>query len=402
MPSYSYKARDISGSLKSGVLVEENQNSALERLDRMGLFPVEVKERGEIAHSVAAKSGGKIKRVDILVFTQELGDLVGAGVSIDKSLEIIASHTKNQKMSVMIDEISKDITNGEMLSSALAKYPENFSTLYVSMVRAGEAGGFLAESLKRLSVLYERNEEISSKIRGALAYPILLSVLAVVSILFLLVYFIPKFSAIFKTMKASLPLPTQITIAASDFMRENVLVVGAAISILVLLVYRLFTTEAGKLLISKILLKVPVAGRLFTEMAVARFARVLGNLLKNRVPIVDSVAIARHAAGSPILVNDLAEVEPGLRRGERLAAMLRQTRYFPQAVADMIAVGEESGNIDEVLFRIADSYEVRIDRTIRSLLSLFEPMMLILMAAIIGFIVISMLLPIFTISAVVK
>jgi type II secretory pathway component PulF len=402
MPQYAYKAKKDDGSVVAGTMQADNERTLLDSLGRQGVFPLEVELRSDEAVSAAQaakKSRRPVKAADIGLFTQQLADLLKAGVPLHRALTTLSNQSSVAILSDMIDEIARDVAAGKPLHESLVKHPKHFNLLFTSMVKAGETGGFLEDVLYRLASFIEKDEELKSRIWSALAYPILLIVLGAGAIGFLMVFFIPRFSAIFDTMKASLPWPTQVTMKISYFFRDYWMVPLATVLLVPVIWQRIKETFSGRRTIDRVKITTPLFGDIAKKNAIARFTRSLGTMLKSGVPILSALAISKEAMGNVILMQDIDEASAGVKQGRSLAEILRRSRYFPAMVLDMIAIGEESGNLDEVLINVADSYDKQVDRAMKVFISLFEPFLLVVMASIVGFVVVSMLLPVFTLSS---
>jgi len=406
MPQYAYKAKKEDGSIVTGTLQAESERSALDSLGRMGVFPIEVEahgENGDRSHGAAPRHvARRIKSADVALFTRQLADLLKAGVAINRALRTLSEQTSNRKLSQTIADIEKDISGGKGLHEALGKFPKVFSPLYVSMVRAGETGGFLEDVLHRLAIFIEKDQELRSRVAASLAYPALLIVIGSFAVIFLMVFFIPRFSEIFSKMGGNLPAPTRVVMAVSYFFRDYWMVSFGGLVLLLLGWSQVAATVTGRRFVDRLRVRLPLFGDVVRKNAVSRFARTLGTLLKSGVPILGALSISREAMGNVVLMEDIDEASAGVKQGRGLAEILRRSRYFPAMVVDMIAVGEESGNLDEVLINVADSYDLQVDRAVRVFISLFEPALLLVMASLVGFIVISMLLPVFTLSSMIK
>lgn len=403
MPAFAYKAKDGAGQLVSGTIIAETEKEVLFNLDKQGLFPVELKGVSDASGAkVEKKAARRIRNADIVNFTRELADLLRAGLSIDRALGVIAENSANPTVADLVDTIQQDVSKGQTLSAALGKHPKHFPVFYVSMVKAAEAGGFLEDVLLRISAFQEKDEELKSRIRTALAYPILLIVVGTLAVIFLLAYFIPEFSKVFESFKADLPMITRVLIKTSESIRYYGLFVLGGLIVAGYLVHGFVKTPKGERLLAKILLKTPVLGDVIKKRAISRFSRTLGTMLKSGVPILEGLDIARQSMGNILLMQEIEEAATGVKRGEKLGQILDGTPYFPKILASMIRVGEESGNLDGVLVHIADSYDTQVDRSVKVFVSLFEPLMLVFMAALVGFIVIAMLMPVFTLSTIVK
>jgi len=407
MPQFAYKAKKDDGSVVTGTLQGESERSALDSLGRMGLFPIQIESREEDKATVRAAASPRqvarrVKAADIALFTRQLADLLRAGVPLNRALNTLATQTTNLTLAETVREIDKQVSSGATLSEALGRFPRIFSGLYTSMVRAGEAGGFLEDVLHRLALFIEKDQELRSRISSAMAYPILLIVIGTFAIAFLMVFFIPRFSEIFKKMGDGLPLPTQIVMGVSYFMRDYWMFVFMGLVALLFGWTRLMAVAAGRRIFDRLKIRIPLFGDIVKKNAVSRFARTLGTLLKSGVAILGALEISKAAMANAVLMEDIDEASAGVKQGKGLAEILRQSRYFPAMVIDMIAVGEESGNLDEVLVNVADSYDVQVERAVRVFVALFEPALLLVMATLVGFIVIAMLLPVFTLSTMVK
>ena len=407
MPQFAYKAKKDDGSVVTGTLQAESERSALDSLGRMGVFPMQIESRDEDkvtgrAHASPRQVARRVKAADIALFTRQLADLLRAGVPLNRALNTLATQTTNLTLAETIREIDKQVSSGATLHEALGRFPKVFSGLYLSMVRAGETGGFLEDVLHRLAIFIEKDQELRSRISSAMAYPILLIVIGTFAIAFLMVFFIPRFSEIFKKMGDNLPLPTQIVMGISYFMRDYWMFVFMGLVALMFGWTRLTAVAAGRRVIDRLKIRIPLFGDIIKKNAVSRFARTLGTLLKSGVSILMALDISKAAMANAVLMEDIDEASAGVKQGKGLAEILRQSQYFPPMVTDMIAVGEESGNLDEVLVNVADSYDVQVERAVRVFVALFEPALLLVMATLVGFIVIAMLLPVFTLSTMVK
>lgn len=406
MPQYDYKAKTGDGAVVSGTLQAESERSALDSLGRMGVYPLEIAAQDDRPAAAAAaaprRSGGRVKLADVSLFTRQLGDLLKAGVPLNRALATLQEQATSGALAEIIEAVGKDVSSGAPLHESLGKHPKTFSSLFTSMVRAGETGGFLEDVLRRLSIFIERDQELRSRVKSALAYPTLLVVIGSGAIAFLMVFFIPRFSEIFARMGDNLPVPTQIVMAASSFVRNwwFLLFLGAAGVIGG--VNQLAATGAGRRILDRLRLRVPVFGDIVRKNAISRFTRTLGTLLKSGVSILGALTIAKEAMGNAVLEEDVVEAVAGVKQGKSLAETLKGSRAFPPMVTQMIAVGEEGGNLDEVLVDVAESYDTQVERAVRVFISLFEPALLVFMAALVGFVVIAMLLPVFSLSSMIK
>ncbi len=403
MASYEFKARNAGGELVADVITADSERAVMEILDRRGLFPVEIREKTAAAgRSVRAGIRGRVKTDELVAFARQLADLLKVGITLNKALDALARQTPESEFGRILDNLRADVASGTPLSQAMEKFPRCFNELFVSMVEAGEAGGFIEESLERVASFSEQIQELKSRVRAAMAYPILLSVLGTATVVFLLVFFIPRFTQIFSDMGGALPWPTLVLIGVSNFMQSYGIFLLAALVVLGFIGYRVLGTDSGKLAFDRVKLKIPAVGPVFQKAAIARFARILGTLLKSGVSILDAIEITRKAVGNRWFGLHIEEAYGQVKEGKRLAEPLRGYPEFPRIVVDMIAVGEETGSMEDVLVKIADNYDRQVDRAVKVLVSLMEPLMLIFMGGVVGAIVISMLLPVFTLQSIVK
>ncbi len=407
MQTFTYVARRAaSGERVEGQLAADTERAALEALDRMALLPVEVAPTAGGAAGTAMGAMGigrrRVSRGELTLVFRQLADLLRVGVPITRALQTLGGEGKRGEAGRLLDEIRADVTGGKPLSEAMARHPRAFDPLAIGIVRAGEAGGFLDEALARISTFRERDEALRSRIRAALTYPAFLCFLGVGVVTYLMVFFIPRFTQIFKDMGAGLPGPTKILIGVSDALATHGLLILAGLVVGVFLAARALRTEAGRAWRDRTLLRVPGLGPMLKKTALSRFCRVLGTLLKSGVPILDALAIARDAVGNAVVAGAVAQATDGVREGRPLAGPLAASPVFPRTLVDMVEVGEEAGNLEVVLVDAAEVYDGEVDRAVKVFLSLLEPVLLVLMGALVGFIVIAMLLPIFTLNAAIK
>ncbi|MBI3097706.1 MAG: type II secretion system F family protein [Planctomycetes bacterium] len=421
MPTFTYKAKKSSGEIVRGSLTAENERTALAALDRMQVFPIEVKSSdngngAEPAPSVMTQSGRlnlkaipavlksrsrKVRADDLSLFLRQLADLLKAGIPLNRALQTLTRQTTNPAFAEMIADIRTSVSGGSSLATAFAAFPESFTPLHVGMVKAGEAGGFLEEALARCALFTEKEQELRNRVSAAMAYPALLLVLGVAAVVYLLTFFIPRLTPIFSDLGGALPLITRVLITTSNFFAAYWVIIVGAMAAAVLVSARALRTPAGKAWLDRFLSRAPVVGPIFLKTAIARFGRMLGTLLKNGVPMLQALEITRDAVGNLLVGEEIDRARGAVREGAGLAEPLRTGGVFPPVVVDMLAVGDESGNLDEVLLSLADTYDTQVDRAVKVFISLLEPAMILVMAAIVGFIVIAMLLPIFSLNAMV-
>jgi type IV pilus assembly protein PilC len=403
MSIFAYTALSRDGQRTSGTLTSESRATALAEMAKKGLRPVSIEEARDLAaaakkaHSKSSTAVvGKIPLRLIESFTRELANLLAGGVSLARSLSLLRREAAQSAAKQLWGNIHDDVVGGTALADALGKYPKNFSTVYIAMVRAGEAGGFLDVVLNQIADFRAREQDLKGKIKAAMVYPIILACLAVGVVIFLMTFFIPQFTAIFTSFGSNLPLITQIVILCSNIVRRYFVIVLAVLIIAFIAWKRIVATPAGRRWVEKGMLSTPYLGRVIAQFALVRFARMLGTLVGAGVPLVASLRVAREAIGNQILADTVSKAIEQVQRGEPLSKSLAASpRLFPPSVVEMIAVAEETARLDKELLRLASTYETDLDRQLRLLVSIAEPLMLFAMAGFIGTIIIAMLMPVF-------
>ena len=415
MPSFSYRALQADGKIAEGVLDAGSRPDALRQIETLGLRPVNVAEKiskaaknGSASSSASAamafKLGGKkVSAKELENFTRLLSSLLAAGVPLSRALVILQKEASSPASKAQWKQIHDYVVDGLSLADAMAKSPETFPRVYVAMVEAGEAGGFLDVVLAQIAEFQSREKELKSKVMTAMLYPCILLVLALVVLTVLLVFFIPKFQRVFASIHGSLPLITHMIIGASHLIRSYGLLVGAGLVGLFFLVRTWFASEKGKRIWEGSILKAPLVGPLIAQFAMARFCRMLGTLIGAGVPLVHGLNVARRSIGNQILVDAVAHSIERVQQGGRLGHSLADCRsLFPGSVLEMISVAEESGKLDGELVRIAAETETDLDRNLKTAVAFAEPLMLFLIAGFIGIIFIGMLLPVLSMGEYIK
>ena len=417
MPTFSYRALQADGKIAEGVLDAAGRPDAMRQMETLGLRPVNITEKssgaakkngsaaptaasGNISFNFAAK---KVSAKELENFTRLLSSLLAAGVPLSRAMVILAKEASSPVAQTKWKELHDRVVDGMSLADAMAKSPETFPRVYVAMVEAGEAGGFLDVVLAQIAEFQSREKELKSKVMVAMLYPSILLVLALVVLTVLLVFFIPKFQKVFASIHGSLPLITQVIIAASDLMRHYGLFVAAAIVGIGFMIRAWVVSEKGKRAWEGIVLKSPLVGPLIAQFAMARFCRMLGTLIGAGVPLVHGLNVARRSIGNQILVDAVAQAIDRVQQGGRLGQSLANCRtLFPGSVLEMISVAEESGKLDVELVRVAAVTEVDLDRNLKTAVAFAEPLMLFLIAGFIGIIFIGMLLPVLSMGEYIK
>jgi type II secretory pathway component PulF len=412
MPSFAYKALQSDGALTEGRLDASNRHEAMRQVEILGLKPIRLAESANGATKTAngaPAAGLKLGRPRKITprvlenFTRLLSSLLAAGVPFSRALVIIHREATDPTAKAKWKEIHDLVIDGMSLSDAMARSPETFPRVYVAMVEAGETGGFLDVVLAQIADFQGREKELQGKVMTALMYPAILLVLAIGVLIFLLVFFIPRFQLVFQGFNAELPLLTQAIVGVSEAVRSYGLFLAAAIAVGVISVRNWFKSEKGRRSWEGMILRIPTIGPLLAQFAMARFCRMLGTLLGAGVPLINGLNVARRSIGNQILVDAVSDSIDRVKEGKPLGKSLAQNRsLFPGAVVEMISVAEESGKLDQELLRIAQVTESDLDRQLKSAVALAEPLMLFLIAALVGTIFIGMVIPIFSLQDHIK
>jgi general secretion pathway protein F len=395
MPLYSYEAIDPSGKKVKETISSSDEDTLKSTLRGMGLVPLSIKT-GESKESTFFQ---RISSEDILIFTQELGNLLDAGLAIDRALYVLSEHSEKKALRAIIKEVYVDIQKGNTLSSAMGKH-KVFPRLYINMIRAGEAGGILEVVIKRLVVFLETSINFKKEIVSALIYPVLLMVVGGLAVAVLMLYVIPNFSKIFSDMGQALPLPTMILIKVSGLFAAYWWIFLGGMIGLILLVKGYAKTAEGKSYMDNLKLKVPVLKTLSMKFIIARFSRTFGTLLQSGVPILETIRVSRDVIDNDVISKKLIVLEEGVSKGKGISVPLRESGVFPAIFNQMVAVGEEAGKLEDTFLLIADRFEADTRSLIKRFVSLFEPLLILLMGLVVGLIVISMLMGIFSINEI--
>ena len=398
MPAFAYRAKGVDGSVVEGIIDAEEQRGATERLRSQKLVILEIAEKVNGPLDVVKgffKRKGKVTAKDLVLFSRQLSTLVGAGVPIVQGLAILEAQAENPAFKSVLGAVRADIEGGLSISDALKKHPDAFPELYTSMIKAGELGGILDTILERLTVYMESSEALKAKVKSAMMYPaIVLSICAIVTV-FLMVFVIPTFKNIFSSFGAELPMPTQMLINISDLMKQFwYLIVGFPFA-----AWKgfgaFYKTPKGQKIIDAYTLKAPIFGIILKKVAVARFTRTLGTLIKSGVPIMQALETVAQTAGNVVIADAVLLTRESIREGGHLSDPLKKSGIFPNMVTSMISVGEETGALDVMLSKIADFYDQEVDTAVKGLTSLIEPIVIVVMGVVIGTIVVAMFMPMF-------
>ena len=408
MPVFEYTALDSRGKTTSGIIDAEGAQAARQKLRTSGIFPVSIKETLEATPKKASRRFaltrglGRVKPVEVSMMTRQLATLIGAGFPLVSALDALIPQTKSHGFKKILAQTKNLIVEGSSFAQALSKYPGAFSPLYVNMVRAGETSGTLEIVLERLADITEKQQALMNRIQTALAYPIFMMVIGTVVLLVLMIYIVPSITSIFADMDQVLPTPTRILIFLSDFFKSywwSVLIVFVATGVFF---NRAKKTTKGRYWIDKTTLLLPGMGILAKKLAVARFARTLGSLLENGVSMLIAMDIVKNIAGNILIADSVETAAIEVGNGQALAAALSGSGIFPQLSIQMIQVGEQSGQLENMLTKIADVYDNEVETSILRLTSYLEPVMILVMGSIVGFIVLSICLPIFEMNQLIR
>jgi type IV pilus assembly protein PilC len=393
MAMYEYTAKNAtSGQILKGQLDVPTKDEVINYLRKNRMILVSVREAPK---SFNISFGGGIKTRDVVIFTRQFSTMINAGLPLVQSLNILAQQTENKSLQTVTKAVVYDVEAGNTLADALDKHPKAFTKLYVNMVAAGEAGGILDTILMRLATFLEKNDALVRKVKGAMVYPAVIISVAVIAIAVLLIFVIPTFASMFASVNMELPLPTRVVMGASDFLiRFWYFIIGGAV-LLVFAFRQYYNTADGRKQIDGALLRAPVLGDLLRKSAVSRFTRTLGTLISSGVSILDGLEITAKTAGNRVIHDAVMQSRQSIAGGETIAGPLEQSKVFPPMVISMISVGEQTGGLDEMLSKIADFYDAEVDVAVSALLSLMEPIMIVVLGVVVGGRVVAMYLPIF-------
>ena len=405
MPIFEYKALDRRGKKVSGILDAESQRAARVKLRSDGFYPVEI-QAGARAEATRKLSGNvssfqlfrRVSPQERAVMTRQLGTLLGAGIPLVSSLETIIRQTKNRAMLKALVDIRETVLEGTTLAEAMSRHRWLFSDLYVNMVHAGETSGALEPVLQRIADLLERNVRMKNRVQSALFYPITMLCIGAVIVIFLLTNVVPIVTTLFADAEQQLPLPTIILITASNFITNYWWAALAGVALIVFIIRRILKTPAGRLTWDRVKLRLPVIGGLYRKLVIARFSRTLGTLLEGGLTLTAALGIVQHVISNAFMARHVETAIQAVNEGKELTIPLENSRAFPPMVIQMVSAGERSGAMEEMLLKIADAYEGEVDTTVNALTSLLEPFLILVMGVCVGFMVVSILLPILEMS----
>ena len=407
MPVYEYTALDRTGKSLKGIIDADNALTARNKLRSSGMFPVDVEEtsvRLKTASSGQVTISSLLRRLtpgEVSAMTRQLATLMSAGVSLVSSLEAMIAQITNPLLKKILVQVKESVNEGNSLAFSLSQHPKYFSHIYVNMVRAGEASGSLDLVLERLADFSEHNEALKGRFKAALVYPIIMSIIGALALLLLVTFVVPKFVEVFSEMEQTLPLPTLMVISASNFLKAFWWLILIILVIVVILFRRFRKTARGAYLWDGIKLRAPVMGTINIKMAMARFGRTLGSLIQSGVPLMSSLQIVRNIVNNILIADVIDKAMEEIQAGKAIAVPFSKSVWIPPVVTQMISVGEQSGELEKMLNKIADIYEREVESQMTAMISLLEPVMILIMAVVVGFIAFSIMLPILEMSQIV-
>jgi type IV pilus assembly protein PilC len=392
MPKFAYSARTLSGEIQTGEIELPTRDEVMGWLNRQRLRPISVNAK---ARDIDITIGTGIKTREVVIFTRQFATMINSGLPLVQSLTILAEQTENKRFKKIIAQVLLDIQAGQTLADALRKHPKVFTELYVNMVAAGEAGGILDVILNRLAVFLEKNDALARKIKGAMVYPSVMLIVVILCTTILLWKVVPVFAGMFTGAGLQLPAPTRVVLALSSFLQHYMWMLVLAVIAAVFAIRQYYKTDAGKLVIDRLMLRFPVLGNLLRKSAVSRFTRTLGTLVSSGVSILDGLQITARTAGNRVVHDAVMKSRASIAGGATISEPLKESGVFPPMVVQMINVGEQTGGLDEMLTKIADFYDDEVDAAVTALTSILEPIMIVVMGVVIGGIVVAMYLPMF-------
>ncbi len=400
MPTYLWKGKSVTGDQQTGELTYETQEEALSYLRKKRILIISLLEKPKDV-KFKMPGGGSVSIKELAIFTRQFATMIGAGLPLVQCLEILSKQTENVTLRSVITVVMHDVESGATLAESLSKHRKVFDDLFVNMVQAGEAGGVLDEILMRLATYIEKANALIRKVKGALTYPAVVLTVAMGATIFMLMFIIPTFAKLFTDFGGELPLPTKIVMYLSNFLRAYWWALAMAAMGAATLLKRYYATESGHLVIDRLMLKMPILGDVILKGGVARFTRTLGTLIASGVPILTGLEITARTAGNKVLQLAIEATRTSIREGETIAAPLKASGVFPPMVVQMIAVGEQTGALDQMLNKIAVFYEEEVDAAVETLTAVIEPVMIVVMGTIVGGMLVAMYLPMFKLINVV-
>lgn len=401
MPIYQWTGKNKKGKILKGEIELSNEEAVKSRLNAQKITPIKVKLKPKDLFENIAFLQPSVKEGDIILFARQFSTMIDAGLPIIQCIDILYSQQENKTFKVMLKKIKETVESGSTLAEALKKYPNHFDDLFVNMIAAGEAGGILDVILQRLAAYMEKAAKLKGKVKGAMVYPIITLIITAVVLIVILVFVIPVFQEMFADFGGELPVPTQIIVYASEFVKSKIIYLIVAVILFIFAYRRFYKTERGRIIMDDIFLRLPVFGILLRKVAVAKFTRTMGTMLSSGVAILEALDIVAKTAGNKTIERAVYDVRSGITEGRTMADPLLESGVFPSMVCQMIAVGESTGALDAMLGKIADFYDDEVDQAVENLTAMIEPFMLVFLGVTIGGLAIALYLPIFKIAGAV-
>jgi type IV pilus assembly protein PilC len=401
MPYYNWKGKNSYGEKRKGVIEAPNIEAARVHLKKIRVTPTKLKEKPKDLFENVAFFQPKVTGKDVVIFTRQLSTMIDAGLPLVQGLEILGNQQENPTFKKILTQVRNDVETGTTFADALKKHPKVFDSLFCNMVEAGEIGGILDTILARLALFMEKSMTLKKRVKGAMTYPIICLCISIIILGIILIFVVPVFEKMFTDFGAALPLPTQIVVSLSNFVKNNILYGLIFIAVLIYLFKRYYGTEKGEKQIDALVLQLPIVGDLIRKVAVAKFSRTLGTMLKSGVPILESLTVVARTSGNKVIETAVFRTADAISEGRPIAEPLEETGVFPGMVVQMINVGEAVGALDAMLEKIADFYDEEVDHAVEQLTAMIEPFMMVFLGGMIGGLVVAMYLPIFKMGEVV-
>lgn len=402
MAVFRYTGKTRAGATQNGEIEAADRNMATAVLRQRQILVTSIRPKSKGLEIKLPGFGAKVTEQQVVIFTRQFATMIEAGLPLVQCLDILARQTENKEFARVINQVKIDVESGDSFADALRKHPRVFSEFYVNMVEAGEAGGILDTILARLATYMEKAAALKGEVKGAMVYPAVIIGIAVVVVVFLLLYVIPVFADMFASFGGTLPAPTRFVMYLSDLVKAYILYAIPAVGVFIWLFKRFYRTERGKIMMDRVVLKLPVIGPLVQKVAVAKFTRTLGTLVSSGVPIIDGLEITARTAGNKVVEQAVLAIISSIKEGQTIAEPLGRQAIFPPMVVQMIEVGENAGALDTMLNKIADFYDQEVDTAVKALTKLMEPMLMVFLGTVIGGMVVAMYLPIFKIAGAVE
>ncbi|MDE0158720.1 MAG: type II secretion system inner membrane protein GspF [Candidatus Dadabacteria bacterium] len=402
MPVYNYKAINDKGESVKGVISAESVKIASDRLRKGGIYLSSIKEASGSRRSSVSLPWNRVSISELAVMTRQFSTLISSGLPLETSLVALYEQTDDQKLKEILSQVRSRVSEGSSLHAALEEHKGAFSDLYVSMVRAGEASGTLDVVLDRLADFLEKQLELTSKIRGAMIYPAIMFVVGLGVLVFMMTFVIPKVAGIFEASNKALPFVTVMLIGASDFLRENFVLLLVFLAVVLFFGHRYVRTPSGRKVYDRFSLRIPVFGKMSSKVMISRFTRTLATLLSSGIPLLESIRVSESVMGNSLYVDNIRDVRVKVAEGAAFGGCLGQTGIFPPLMVRMVSVGEEAGKMEVMLSKVADMYDTEVDGMLATLTSLLEPVMILIMGVVMGFIVFAILLPVLNLTSVIS